>query len=104
MWKSTYMSVFIQKYSSENFAFLIQGNFELYILESRIIGGVGIIRGFGIVIIINNRGVGQGWKISVGGFLVLNVKLITTVFSFFSTNGHKSPIQFNTRKLRNDGI
>ena len=46
-------------------------------LESRIIGRVGIIRGLEIVIIINNRGVGirgwsgQGWKNSVGGFLVL---------------------------------
>ena len=38
--------------------------------ESRIIGGVGIIGGVDIVIIINNRGVGQGWKNSVGGFLV----------------------------------
>ena len=40
-------------------------------LESRIIGGVGIIGGLDIVIIINDRGVGQGWKNSVGGFLVL---------------------------------
>ena len=42
-------------------------------LESRIIVGVGIIRGGGldIAIIINNRGVAWGWKNSVGGFLVL---------------------------------
>ena len=55
-------------------------------IESRIIGGVGIIRGGGrldIAIIINNRGVGiivwggggrvvgQGWINSVGGLLVL---------------------------------
>ena len=42
-------------------------------LGSRMIGGVGIIRGgLDIVIIINNRGWGgQGWKNSVGGFLVL---------------------------------
>ena len=31
-------------------------------LESRIIGGVGIIGGLDIVTIINNRGVGRGWK------------------------------------------
>ena len=40
-------------------------------LESRMIGGVGIIGGLDIVIIINNRGVGRDWKNSVGGFLVL---------------------------------
>ena len=47
-------------------------------VESRIIRGVGIIEGgLDIVIIINNkgdwnnRGVGRGWKNSVGGFLVL---------------------------------
>ena len=40
-------------------------------LEFRIIGGVGIIGGLDIVIIINNMGVGWGWKNSVGGFLVL---------------------------------
>ena len=61
-----------------------------------------------IVIIINNggvgiiRGVGRGWKNNVGGFSVL--KLNTTLFSFFLTNGHIFPIQFDTRKLRNDGI
>ena len=44
-----------------------------YTLKSRILAGVGIIRGEGldIVIIINNKGVGWGWKNSVGGFLVL---------------------------------
>ena len=30
IWKSTYMFVFIWKYSPENFAFLILGNLELY--------------------------------------------------------------------------
>ena len=46
-------------------------------LESRIIGGVGIMGGLDIVIIINNRrfgiigGVGLVWKNSVDGFLVL---------------------------------
>ena len=55
--------------------FLIQ-----HTVESRIIRGVGVIGGLDIVIIINNRGVGiigegggvgQGWKNSVCGFLVL---------------------------------
>ena len=36
----------------------MQQTFSLYTLESRIIGGVGIIGGLNIVIIINNRG---GW-------------------------------------------
>ena len=58
--------------------------------------------GVDIVIIINNRGVGRGWKHSVGSFLVLILN--TTLFSFFSTNGHIFPTQFNTRKLRNDGF
>ena len=45
-------------------------------LEFRIIGGVGTIGGLGgggldILIIINDREVGPGWKNSVGGFLVL---------------------------------
>ena len=53
---------------------------KLYTLESRIIGGVGIIGGGGgldIVRIINNGGIGiigeveRGRKNSVGGFLVL---------------------------------
>ena len=68
-----------------------------------------------IVIIINNRRVGVAIiggeldgveKSSVGGFLVLYVKLNTTLFSFFfqSTNGHIFPIEFNTKKLRNDGF
>ena len=30
IWKSTYMFVFIQKYYTENFAFLILGILELY--------------------------------------------------------------------------
>ena len=34
----------------------------------------------------------------------LYVKLNTTIFSFFSTNGHIFPVQFNTRNLRNDGF
>ena len=45
--------------------------FKEVTLESRIIGGVGIIGGLDIVIIINNRVVRRGGKISVGGFLVL---------------------------------
>ena len=42
-------------------------------LESRIIGGIGIIEGVGIVIIIDKRrgDVGRVWKNSVDGFLVL---------------------------------
>ena len=32
----------------------------------------------------------------------LYVKLNTMLFSFFSTNGHLFPIQFHTRKLRNE--
>ena len=68
-------------------------------LESRIIGGVGVIGGLYIVIIINDRGVGRGYKNSVGGFLVL----IHNTF-FFPKNGHIFPIQFNIKKLRNNGI
>ena len=48
---------------------------------------------------------GQGWKNSVSGFLVLICQIKhNAFFSFFSTNGHIFPIQFNTRKLRNDEI
>ena len=59
--------------------FLISSLSQSSTLKSQIVGGVGIIGGFDIVIIINNGGegvgiigrVGQGWKNSVGGFLVL---------------------------------
>ena len=74
-------------------------------MESQIVGRVGIIReggGLDIVIIIKNRGIGRGWKDGVDSFLELILN--TTFFSFFSTNGHIFPIQFNTRKLRNDGF
>ena len=64
-----------------------------------------------IVIIINNRGVeiiGGGLdgveKIVQAVSEYLYVKLNTTIFSFFSTNGHIFPVQFNTRNLRNDGF
>ena len=70
-----------------------------FTLDSRIKGGVGRIEGLAIVIIINDRGVGRGYKNSVGGFLVL----IHNTF-FFPKNGHIFPIQFNIKKLRNNGI
>ena len=50
---------------------------KLYTLESRVVGGVGIIGGLDIVRIYNNGGIGiigeveQGRKNSVDGFLVL---------------------------------
>ena len=50
---------------------------KLYTLESRVIGGVGIIGGLDIVRIYNNGGIGiigeveRGRKNSVDGFLVL---------------------------------
>ena len=44
-------------------------------------------------------------KNNVGGFLVLILSTKQNAFYyFFSTNGHIFPIQFNTTKLRNDGI
>ena len=57
-------------------------------------------------IIINNRGrVGRGWKNSVGDFLVLICLTKHNAFFFFLlTNWHIMPIQFNTRKIRNDVI
>ena len=70
---------------------------ESFTLESRIIGGVGIIGGLEIAIIFNNnRGggggwgvVGRGWKNSVGGLLVLICwTKHNAFFFFFSTNGH----------------
>ena len=69
---------------------------QVFALESRTIGGVGIIGGLDNVIIINNRGAGGGWiiggewtglKNSVAGFLVLYVKLNTTLFFFFQQMG-----------------
>ena len=81
-------------------------------LEFRIIGGVGIIGGgLNNVIIINNRG--GGWN-NRGGWTGLKKvwavaqylygKLNTTLYYFFLRNGHIYPIQFNSKKLRNDGI
>ena len=67
----------------------------LYTLESRIIGGFGIIAGLDFVIIINNEGGGVDGVFSFSEH---------NAFLFFSSNGHIFPIQFNTRKLRNDGI
>ena len=67
--------------------------FHANTLQSRIIGGVGIIGGLdGVEKIV--QGVSQ----------YLYVKLNKTLYSFFSTNGYIFPIQVNTRKLRNDGI
>ena len=75
---------FLRMYSISLFGFVYGQRYNYWdvsciknsTLESRIIGGVGIIGGLDIVIIINNRGVGiigggRGWKNSVGGFLVL---------------------------------
>ena len=55
----------------------------------------------------NNRGGGAVDGVEKIGQAVsqyLYLKLNTTLFSFFSTNGHIFPTQFNTTKLRNDGI
>ena len=66
--------------STTIFHFLLKKVFGVYqiyynlTLVAWIITGVGIIGGLDIVIIINNMaggGAGQGWKNSVGGFLVL---------------------------------
>ena len=43
--------------------------FLLTTLESRIIGGVGMIGRLDIVIIINNRGGGGGWGVGIIGGL-----------------------------------
>ena len=69
-----------------------------------------MIGGLDIVIISNNRGGKEvgiigGWTgLKKRGFLVLTCLTKHNAFFFFSINGHIFPIQFNTRKLRNDGI
>ena len=52
-------------------------------LESRIIGGVGIIGGSNIVIIINNRGVGRGWAVIRDSRIIPSREKRTSEQSFY---------------------
>ena len=69
--KLTQAKTLIGQYCVYNIISLQDITLQITTLESRIIGGAGIIGGFDIVIIINNSGGWTGVKNSVGGFLVL---------------------------------